>query len=135
VQAATGFNLAEGAAAGGAAPKALPMQILDHVSGHLLAAGLILARMRQEAEGGSWHVEVALARTAEWLRALGRLRDGLATPEPVPADIAAHLEAHVTAAARVETIRHAATMSLTPPRWVTPARPYGSDQPEWTGNV
>lgn len=134
VQAATGFNMTEAEAAGSDNPKVLPMQILDHASGHLLAAGLILARLRQETEGGSWHVEVALARTGEWLRTLGRLPDGLAMLEPTPDAVAAHLEARDTPNGRVETIRHAARMSVTPANWVMPARHYGADRPEWTAD-
>lgn len=38
--AATGFNHAKGEAAGAAGPKELPMQILDHVTGCLMAFGV-----------------------------------------------------------------------------------------------
>jgi crotonobetainyl-CoA:carnitine CoA-transferase CaiB-like acyl-CoA transferase len=66
VQAATGFNLAEAVAAGSAQPKALPMQILDHATGYLMAFAAAAAKVRQLQEGGSWHVQVSLAQTAHW---------------------------------------------------------------------
>ena len=78
VQTATGFNLAEAEAAGSAQPRALPMQILDMASGALMAFGAQAALLRQQTEGGSWHVQVSLARTGQWLRELGRVDGGLA---------------------------------------------------------
>ena len=79
VQTATGFNLAEGEAAGDAAkPRPLPMQILDEATGYLIAFGAAAALWRQQREGGSWHVQVSLAQTGHWLRGLGRVENGFA---------------------------------------------------------
>ncbi|MGK0460379.1 MAG: crotonobetainyl-CoA:carnitine CoA-transferase CaiB-like acyl-CoA transferase [Candidatus Azotimanducaceae bacterium] len=84
VQTATGFNHAEGEAAAvfglgtamkvaaKAAPKALPVQILDFASGFIMAFAVSAALIRQQQEGGSWHIEISLAQTAHWLRSLGR---------------------------------------------------------------
>src|SRR5579863_6403055 len=44
VQTATGFNHAEGRAAGVDGPKELPAQILDHVTGYLMAFGTMMAK-------------------------------------------------------------------------------------------
>ncbi len=52
-QASTGFNHAEGQAAGIEGPKELPMQILDHASGYLMAFGAMMARLRQAREEGA----------------------------------------------------------------------------------
>lgn len=46
VQTATGFNHAEAQAAGQEAPKAMPVQILDHASGYLMAFGALAALAR-----------------------------------------------------------------------------------------
>src|ERR1700676_5481721 len=78
VQCATGFNHAEGKAAGVDGPKELPAQMLDHATGYLMAFGAMMARARQSHEGGSWHVQVSLARTARWLWGMGRILDGFA---------------------------------------------------------
>ncbi len=77
VQTATGFNHAEGQAAGVDGPKELPAQILDHATGYLMAFGAMMAKARQSREGGSWHVRVSLAQTGRWLWNLGRVADGL----------------------------------------------------------
>ncbi len=82
VQTATGLNLEEAAAAGSTAPKALPVQILDHAAGHLLAAGALMALARQAREGGSWQVRVSLAGVGRWLASLGRDPGALQRPEP-----------------------------------------------------
>src|SRR5262245_33316650 len=81
VQTSTGFNRAEGAAAGVDGPKELPAQMLDHATGYFMAFGAMMARARQAREGGSWHVRVSLAQTGRWLWNLGRLADGLKTPD------------------------------------------------------
>src|SRR6185312_11503992 len=81
VQTSTGFNHAEGQAAGIDGPKELPAQMLDHATGYLMAFGAMMARVRQAREGGSWHVRVSLAQTGRWLWDLGRLAAGLKTPD------------------------------------------------------
>ena len=81
VQTTTGFNHAEGQAAGIDGPKELPAQMLDHATGYLMAFGAMMAKARQAREGGSWHVRVSLAQTGRWLWNLGRLDGGLKTPD------------------------------------------------------
>jgi crotonobetainyl-CoA:carnitine CoA-transferase CaiB-like acyl-CoA transferase len=54
--------------AAGDPPVPLPAQALDHGTGWLAAYGAMTALAR----GGSWHVRVSLARTAEWLHDLGQ---------------------------------------------------------------
>ena len=82
VQTSTGFNHAEGQAAGIDGPKELPAQMLDHATGYLMAFGAMMAKARQAREGGSWHVRVSLAQTGRWLWNLGRVADGLKTRGP-----------------------------------------------------
>ena len=82
VQTASGFNVAEAQAFGSGAARALPMQILDHATGHLMALAACAALQRQQREGGSWQVQVSLARTGQWLRGLGRVPDGIAVGKP-----------------------------------------------------
>ncbi|MFX5854695.1 CoA transferase, partial [Acinetobacter baumannii] len=47
VQTATGFNHAEGQAAGIDGPKELPAQMLDHATGYFMAFGAMMAKARQ----------------------------------------------------------------------------------------
>jgi crotonobetainyl-CoA:carnitine CoA-transferase CaiB-like acyl-CoA transferase len=81
VQTTTGFNHAEGQAAGVDGPKELPAQMLDHATGYLMAFGAMMAKARQSREGGSWHVRVSLAQTGRWLWNLGRVADGFKTED------------------------------------------------------
>ncbi|MEU7898487.1 CoA transferase [Nonomuraea sp. NPDC049152] len=64
VQMATGL-------AWGDPPRPLPAQALDHATGYLAAFGAMAALLRRREEGGSWRVELSLARTAQWLAELG----------------------------------------------------------------
>jgi crotonobetainyl-CoA:carnitine CoA-transferase CaiB-like acyl-CoA transferase len=131
VQTASGFNAAEAKAGGTDSPKPLPAQALDHASGYLLAFGALAALHRRAAEGGSWHVEISLARAGHWLRGLGRMPDGLGCPDPTQSDIAAYLEDTPSGFGRLTAIRHAAQLDETPARWDRPAVPLGTDQPTW----
>lgn len=131
VQCATGFNLAEGEAAGTGGPKAFPCQALDHISGYLLAFGIMAALLRRAEEGGSWQVRVSLAQTALWLRGLGRLPDGLSAPDPGAAEVAPFLEATESGFGPLRAVRHSAVLSETPARWEQPCVPHGTHKAEW----
>jgi CoA transferase family III len=108
VQTATGFNVAEAQAAGIEGPKELPCQALDHASGYLLAFGLLMARMRQASEGGSWLVRVSLAATGRWIWNLGRVGNGFSCPLPSRDDVADLLEESRSQFGLVRGVRHAA---------------------------
>jgi crotonobetainyl-CoA:carnitine CoA-transferase CaiB-like acyl-CoA transferase len=131
VQTATGFNHAEGQAAGVAGPKELPAQILDHATGYLMAFGAMMARARQSREGGSWHVRVSLAQTGQWLWNLGRLTDGLKTEDLRKDAIGTFLEEVPSGFGSLSSIRHSAALSKTPAFWARPAMPLGSHPPQW----
>lgn len=128
VQSATGFNDAEARAAGSAQPKALPMQILDMATGFLIAFGAQAALLRQQAEGGSWHVRVSLARTGLWLRELGRVEHGFNAPA---ADFTGLMETTASGYGALTAMRHAAEFSTTPARWVRPSVPPGTNPLAW----
>ena len=128
VQAATGFNLAEAQAADSALPQALPMQILDHASGYLMAFAVAAAKVRQLQEGGSWHVRVSLAQTAHWLRSLGRVPSGFAIGEP---DRHAYLESYASGFGNLMAVRPTPQLSRTPAHWCRPSVPPGSNAPQW----
>jgi CoA-transferase family III len=131
VQTATGFNVAEAQAAGIEGPKELPCQALDHASGYLLAFGIIMARMRQANEGGSWLVRVSLAATGRWLWNLGRVENGFSRPLPSRDDVADLLEESRSPFGQMRAVRHAAQLSATPAGWTRPAVPLGTHPPTW----
>ncbi len=129
VQTATGFNVDEARVAGGSTPKALPMQILDMASGFLLAFGIAAALGRQRQEGGSWHVQVSLARTGQWLRELGRVEGGSSTPSP---DFASQLETTASGFGALTALRHTARFTQTPAAYSRASARPGNDPLSWS---
>ena len=128
VQTASGLNDAEARAFRSSEPKALPAQELDHATGYLLAFAAMAAQGAQQ--GGSWHVRCSLAQTGHWLRQLGRI-DGTKYPDPRSADVRDLLEEMSSGFGQLTAVRHAATMSETPPRWLRPSMPLGTHAPAW----
>ena len=131
VQNANGLNHAEAEAAGSKQPKPLPCQALDHAAGYLMAFGAMTALARRVTEGGSWHVRVSLAQTGHWFRGLGRVPDGLAAKDPGFDDVRDRLEENDSGFGRLTTVRHAAMMAGTPPRWARPSVPLGTHEAKW----
>lgn len=117
VQAATGIAVLQ---SDGDRPGALPAQALDHAAGYLLAAGVSAALRHRSVVGGSWRVEVSLARLAQELLAQPR-REG----SPVgPTDF-------------VPTTVHHADLQIAAPAlpgfddWPAPAVALGSSEARW----
>lgn len=131
VQTASGFNWAEADAAGEAKPRPLPAQALDHGAGYLMAAGAMTALARRMTEGGSWHVRVSLAQTAQWLRSFGRMAHGFDTPDPRYEEIGAYLETTPSGFGALTALRHAGQLSNTPPHWTLPSVPLGTHAARW----
>lgn len=128
VQMVSGINRAEADAAGEVAPKPLPCQALDHAAGYLLAFGIQRALARRAVEGGSWQVRVSLARTAQVLRDLGPVENGLATPEP---DLTPYLEAVDSPFGAIRAAAPAARIEGAMPHYILPPVPLGTHAPEW----
>jgi crotonobetainyl-CoA:carnitine CoA-transferase CaiB-like acyl-CoA transferase len=131
VQAATGFNHAEGQAAGIEGPKELPAQMLDHATGYLMAFGAMMAKARQSREGGSWHVRVSLAQTGRWLWNFGRVADGFATADLKGETVKPFIEEIPSGFGPLQAVSHSAILSQTQAFWARPAMPLGSHPPQW----
>jgi crotonobetainyl-CoA:carnitine CoA-transferase CaiB-like acyl-CoA transferase len=131
VQTSTGFNHAEGQAAGVEGPKELPAQMLDHATGYLMAFGAVMAKARQSREGGSWHVRVSLAQTGRWLWNLGRVADGFGTEDLKSETVMPFIEEIPSGFGPLQSVKHSAVLSKTPAFWARPAMPLGSHPPQW----
>ncbi len=129
VQSVSGFNHAEALASGNELPQTLPVPILDYASGFLMAFGAQAALLQQQREGGSWHIEVSLLQTANWLRSLGRVEDGFNKPRT---KIAEHLVSYDSGWGRLDAMPHAASFSDTPAVWARPSTEPGTHQPNWS---
>ncbi|QEL55750.1 CoA transferase [Chromobacterium paludis] len=130
-QTASGFNIAEAAAAGSDTPRAFPAQALDHIAGYFAALGALAALHRQQQEGGSWHVEVSLAQAGHWLRGLGRVEGAMGLAVPALDDVRPWLEESDSGFGRLLAVSHATRLSLTPARWTLPSMPLDSHAPAW----
>ncbi len=131
VQTSTGFNHAEGQAAGVDGPKELPAQMLDHATGYFMAFGAMMAKARQSREGGSWHVRVSLAQTGRWLWNLGRIADGIKTEDLKGETVMPLIEEAPSGFGALRSVRHSALLAKTPACWARPAMPLGSHPPQW----
>ena len=129
LQTAMGFNHAEAACeSSSAAPRPLPMQILDYATGHLMAFAVSAALHRQAREGGSWHARLSLAQTGQWLRSLGRISGGFGVTPP---NRRPFVESSASGFGELVAFKHSAQLAATPCRWALPSVPPGSSPPAW----
>ena len=128
VQTVAGFNHAEMQAAGSETPKPMPLPIIDYASGHLMAFAACAALIKQQCEGGSWHVRLSLAQTSAWLRRLGRIQDAMKTP---PVNRKPYLETSASGYGELTAIRHSARLSASPARYERPSSPPGTHAAAW----
>ena len=114
----------------GGAPVLVPAAATDYTTGYLAALGAARALARRAVEGGSWHVQVSLARTAMWIESLPRAADR----PPAGLDLAALAPWWIrmdSAWGELRRLGPIARLSANPPRWDLPPAPLGSDPPAW----
>ena len=130
--AASGLMVIEG---GQEHPQLPPTGLInDFITGYMGALGAAAALIRQQAEGGSWHVTVNLTRTAMWYQTLGLVNpadagcdDEHTIREPAAYDAESPMGG-------VHMLAPPVSFSHTPPRWPDPILvPRGSSVPEWAG--
>lgn len=133
-QTVTGLAIAEGSAE---LPLLCPTFTLnDYLAAYLASAGAMGALVRRAREGGSYHVEVSLARCSMWLQDLGLLPTHLwptrgegELPFPAPLD-----DDFIETDCAFGRIRHARPLvdfSQTPARWDSGSEPLGASLPFW----
>jgi hypothetical protein len=82
-------------------------------------------------EGGSWHVQVSLARTGRWIRDLGPVENGLAVAAPTSDSVADLMAQGSSGWGRLRSVRHSAILAETPARWDRPSMPLGAHPAIW----
>lgn len=115
----TGFA----AVGGGLPPVFLPANPLDYMTGYLAAFGVLGALRRRAEEGGSYQVDVSLARTGEWLWQQPRSsrEDAGSAPSELPrARLDELMIARETPYGRLAYLAPAARLERTPGRWDLP---------------
>ena len=129
--AASGLMVIEG---GPDHPQLAPTGLInDFITGYVGALGAAAGLIKQQTEGGSWHVTVNLTRNAMWYQTLGLVdpadagcddEHSIGVPDAYDAD---------TPMGRVHMLAPPVSFSHTPPRWPDPILvPRGSSPPEWS---
>lgn len=111
-------------------PRIVPAAACDYLTGYLGTLGMLSALLRRATEGGSYHVEVSLVRTAMWLQSLG-LRDDAEVPGEVPEDISDYLIERETGYGSIRHLRPIVEYSETQPHFFHAVSPLGSSSPHW----
>ncbi|GAA1014573.1 hypothetical protein Aple_047470 [Acrocarpospora pleiomorpha] len=109
----------------GSRPGPLPCQALDHATGYLAAFAAVAGLLRRADEGGSWHAELSLARTAWWLDELGRGEPGA---EPYADDL---LDTMGSVFGELTFVRPPGSIEGAEPYWASPPPRRGEHAPAW----
>lgn len=127
-QSATGIAVDEGSFE---APRLIGAAATDYTTGYLAALGAMAALYRRNLEGGSYHVEVSLSQTANWLYGFGLFNDTASQP---PLDIMQATPFMTTSNSGFGLLNHLGPilqMSKTMPRWEQPSVPLGTHPASW----
>lgn len=111
-------------------PELVPAAVCDYLTGYLGTLGMMSALYRRATEGGSYHVEVSLTRTAMWLLSLG-LRKDANIPGRMPENLDAYLVDHETCFGNIRHVKPAVEYSATPSHFKYPVSALGSSIPKW----
>ena len=115
---------------GGKRPRLAPAAICDYTTGYLAALGALVALRRRATEGGSWLVNVSLARSAMWYLELGtNLDPSVSSGE---GNRAAWMIERQSDFGLVRHVAPPLRMSDAPPRWTLPPARLGSGKPKWS---
>ncbi|MFT5173378.1 MAG: crotonobetainyl-CoA:carnitine CoA-transferase CaiB-like acyl-CoA transferase [Gammaproteobacteria bacterium] len=112
-------------------PALLPAAANDYTTGYLGAYGVLLALARRAREGGSYHVEVSLCRSAQYIYDLGKTATGEFTQAPDEAEVDALRMRSEPARGPIRHLAPVLNMSETATRWERPTPVLGGDEPSW----
>ncbi len=115
--------------AGADRPTPLPVQALDHATGYLMAAAVLVLLRRAATRQGAGRARLSLARTAELLCAHRQAHPGALSLTHREGDHLETLEDTPWGPAR--RLRPALEVEGAPMRWDRPAAALGSSPPEW----
>ena len=129
-QVATGMTVAQGTPD---YPQLQSVYPNDYVTGFLGALGTLMALLRRADEGGSYHVRVALCRTAMWMQQQGQVSRGLLPPPAIPqTEIDRYLLTRDNPAFGPLTyLGPVLDYEKTPSHWERPTMPLGANLPVW----
>ena len=112
-------------------PRLIAAAATDYTTGYLGALGAMAALYRRSIEGGSYHVEVSLAQTANWLYEFGLFERDHALPNFDPAIATPYMVSSDTGFGRLHHLGPIIRMSETEPRWEQVSVPLGHHPATW----
>jgi crotonobetainyl-CoA:carnitine CoA-transferase CaiB-like acyl-CoA transferase len=125
----------------GEQPGVLPAQVLDHATGHLVAAAALRGLTSRAATGRPGHARLALARTAAWLLAapaagpvagpVMATATGPATAAPDSTDGSPYAVQLPSSLGMVTQIAPPGTLDDLSLHWSSGAHPWGTDLARW----
>ncbi|MGE3077254.1 MAG: CoA transferase [Dehalococcoidia bacterium] len=112
----------------------LAMAINDYCTGYWGAYGALEGLRRRATEGGSWHVEVALATTMTWFLRPPLLEDSESGVQRTESErlFEEFSEQVDSEYGRITRLRPVLQLSETPARWKLPTVVPGTHEPVWT---
>lgn len=127
-QTASGIAIDEGSAD---KPQLIAAAATDYTTGYLAACGAMAALNRRALHGGSYHVQVSLAQTANWLYSFGFNKQTNAAEGFGPQLVAPFMTSSNSGFGKLHHLGPILTMSETPPRWEQVTVPLGSHIASW----
>lgn len=127
-QTASGIAIDEGSPE---RPQLIAAAATDYTTGYLAACGAMAALARRATEGGSYHVKVSLAQTANWLYSFGLLPK---QDTQTQLDVSIASKYMVSSNSGFGLLHHLGPitqMSETAPRWDQVTVPLGSHPASW----
>ena len=112
-------------------PALLPAAANDYTTGYLGAYDVLLALARRAREGGSYHVEVSLCRSAQYIYSLGKTAVDDVPRPPSEAELDALRMRSDPAHGPIRHLAPVLQLSETAPHWERPTPVLGGDQPRW----
>ena len=111
-------------------PQLVPAAVCDYLTGYLATLGMLTSIHRRATEGGSYHVEVSLTRTAMWLQSLG-IRKDHAIPGCFPENINDYLMDTETCFGTIRHLKGVVDYASTPTHFKYPVSALGSSKAKW----
>jgi len=127
-QTATGVAVDEGSLE---KPQLIGAAATDYTTGYLAACGAMAAMVRRAKQGGSYHVEVSLTQTANWLYTFGLFKKIEHQAGFDPAIAIPYMTTSQTGFGQLHHLDPILRMSLTPPRWEQVTEPLGTHAAAW----
>jgi crotonobetainyl-CoA:carnitine CoA-transferase CaiB-like acyl-CoA transferase len=112
-------------------PQLIAAAATDYTTGYLAACGVMAALHQRALYGGSYHVQVSLAQTANWLYSFGFNTQNSAAADFGPQLVAPYMTSSMSGFGKLHHLGPILTMSETPPRWEQVTVPLGSHAASW----